>query len=99
MAVVILALFQVTTGFAARWDDGTDALPAVTSCADNASFFPTSVYTKIDTSESGVFSGFEIHISNKDGDCSALLYSSHASESNLSLSHRQNNDKWVIVER
>lgn len=99
LGFLILTLFQVTASYATRWDDGDHELSAVTSCADGAIFFPTSLYTEIDVSEDGSISDFEIHIANKDGNCSALLYSSNATGSPVSLSQHQDIDNLVIVGR
>jgi len=80
LAVVVLALFQVTTSYAARWNKADENSAFVPSCANESSFSPTSVYTKITVDENGSFAGFEIHMSNSNGDCSALLYSSNSSK-------------------
>lgn len=99
LGVLIIVLVQVNAGYAARWEDGGNKISPVTSCADKAIFFPTSIYTEIDMNEDGSFSAFAIHVANKDGNCSALLYSSNTSESPISLSHHQNGESLIIAGR
>jgi len=99
LGVFILALFHVTLGYAARWDNGDREFPGLTSCADKASFFPTSLYTEINTSANGSYSGFEIHISNQNRECSALLYSSNAAKDSHNLTSRHKGDDVVIAGR
>ena len=99
LGFLIFVLFQVTASYAARWDNAANILSPDTSCADHAIFFPTSLYTEIYMNEDGSFSAFEIHVANKDGNCSALVYSSNTSERQSSLSHHQNGDNLVIAGR
>lgn len=97
LAFSILALFVVPTGFASRGDDGGSEPSVVTSCDDNAIAFPASVYTRLNMGINGSVSGFEIHLSNADGDCSAMLFSSNAAESRLSLSQHLNGVEMTIA--
>lgn len=98
LGFLILALFLVPTGFASLGGNGDDE-PAADSCDDKAIAFPTSVYTRLNTGINGSVSGFEIHLSNADGDCSALLFSSNAAESRISLSYRQHGGDMAIALR
>lgn len=99
LGVLIFVLFQVTASYAARWNDGANIISPDTSCADHATFFPTSLYTEIIMNDDGSFSAFEIHVANKDGNCSALVYSSNASEGPSSFSRHQNGENLVIAAR
>jgi hypothetical protein len=80
LAVPILILIQAPNGSANLGGYDGNESPAVTSCTDKASTFPTFIHTKLKTSLKGTFSGFEIHLSGKDGDCSVILYSSSPSD-------------------
>ena len=85
LAFSILALFVVPTGFASRGGE----VSAATSCDDKAMVIPTSIYTRLNMDVNGGVSGFEVHLANADGDCSAMLFSSNAAESRISLSQHQ----------
>ena len=97
LAFSILALFVVPTGFASRGGDGGSEPSVVISCDDNTIAFPESVYTRLNMGINGSVSGFEIHLSNADGDCSAMLFSSNAAESRLSLSQHLNGVEMTIA--
>ena len=89
LAVSILAIFVVPTGFASRGGDGGESSVA-TSCNEKAIAFPASVYTRLNTDINGSVSGFEIHLSKANGDCSVMLYSSNAAESRISSNYYEN---------
>jgi len=89
LAFSILALFVVPTGFASRGGNSGGEASAATSCDDKAMIFPASIYTRLNMGVNGGVSGFEIHLANADGDCSAMLFSSNAAESRISLSQHQ----------
>jgi len=99
LAFSILALFVVPAGFASRGDDGGGEPSVAASCDDNAIAFPASVYTRLNTGINGSVSGFEIHLSNADGDCSAMLFSSNAAESRISLRQHQFSGDMTIALR
>lgn len=71
----------------------------LTSCAEKPSEFPAFAYTR-NAPEGGNQSGFYVYLSNADGDCSVLLYSTtayHRPESDLS--YRQIGDAGIIAWR
>ena len=99
-ACSILAVFLVPVGFASREGHGGGETSAATSCTDKTSIFlPTFIYTKLHMGRNGSTSGFEIHLSDADGDCSGMLYSSNAAEGRMSFAYHQDNDDMVIVSR
>ena len=55
---------------------GEDPPPEVTSCADKSSDFPAFVYTKVNSNKRGSPVGHDFYLSNANGDCSVLIYSS-----------------------
>ncbi len=99
LGCTMLVLFWVSTGSASSGANSGDGPSALTTCADKSSIFPAFVYTKLNMSHNRSFVGFEIHLSNRDGDCTALLYSSNTAQSSINLGYRQNPDDMVIVSR
>ena len=100
LACSILAVFLVPAGFASIEGHGVGETSAGTSCTDKTStFFPAFIYTKLYMGRNGATSGFEIHLSDADGDCSGMLYSSTAAEGRMSFAYHQDNDDMVIVSR
>lgn len=75
ITVPLLVLIQAPNGSADIGGVG-DESRAVTPCTDKDKTFPTSIYTKFETSLKGPLSGFEIRLSNKGGNCYSVLYSS-----------------------
>ena len=73
----ILAIFLVPTGFAYIVGiGGNDADPA-TSCNSNLGNFTIFPYIRLKTNSNGSTTGVEVHLSNEDGDCSEMIYSSY----------------------
>jgi len=100
LACSILAVFLVPAGFASREGHGDGETSAGISCTDETStFFPAFIYTRLYMGRNGSSSGFEIHLSDADGDCSGMLYSSNAAEGRMSFGYHQDNDDMVIVSR
>lgn len=99
LAFSILAIFVVPTGFASRGGDSGGEASAATSCDDKTMVFPASIYTRLNTDVYGGVSGFEIHLANADGDCSAMLFSSNAAESRISLSQHQKSGDMAFALR
>ncbi len=97
LGVIILALFLVPTSFAMKdIADGNNPLGS-SSCNDNASIFPSSLFTKLNKSHHGRVSGFEIHLSNSEGNCSTMIFSSNAAESSIDLSTSPNSQDVVAL--
>lgn len=87
----------MSSGFARNWavDDGE---PGGTSpCSEDASVFPSFLFTTLNQSEGRHVSGYEIHLSNADGDCSVLLFSSNAEESKLATAYRLGDDDTALT--
>ena len=99
LAFSILALFVVPAGFASRSGDSGGKASTATSCDDKAMVFPASIYTRLNTGVNGGVSGFEVHLANADGDCSAMLFSSNAAESRISLSQYQESGDMAFALR
>jgi hypothetical protein len=98
IACSILAIFLVSTSLANRHDNGQVELSSESSCSDNAGIFPASVYTRLFTGKNGFVSGFEIHLSSEDGNCSSMLYSSNAAEGGISFrTHNDENEMAVAL--
>lgn len=70
-----------------------------TSCIDKPSDFPAFAYTTITGGGGSPVVGFDIYLSNADGDCSELLHSVSANESEIDLSYRQSGDSGIIAWR
>ena len=85
LGVIILALFLVPTSYAMKDVMSGDGSLETTSCSDKSSIFPSSLFTKLNKSHNGRVSGFELHISNAEGDCSTMIFSSNAAESSIEL--------------
>lgn len=99
LGLFTVVLMQVTDGYAARWDFPETASQTDTGCADKLGFFPGYFYTRIGLDENGVFPGFEVYVSDQDGHCSALLYSSLAPDNAPSLSQIQGAEDRLFVIR
>jgi hypothetical protein len=88
---VILAIFLVPPSLAMK-NSNTPFTGDI--CDDKASFFPSSLTTRLNRNHQGSVSGFEIHLSNTDGKCSVLVFASNAAESEIDLnsSHNRHDD-------
>lgn len=75
ITVPLLIVIQAPNGSADIRGDVGDESPVI-PCTDKAKSFPTSIYTKFETSQKGSLSGFEIRLSHKGGNCYTVLYSS-----------------------
>jgi hypothetical protein len=97
LGVIILAVFLVPTSFAMKDMLGGNNPSASSSCADKASIFPSSLFTKLNKNHKGTVSGFEIHLSNSEGDCSTMIFSSNAAESSIDLNTSPNSQDVVAL--
>ena len=96
LAGFVLTMLMVSTGLAWKGGDSGGVFAMLTPCTDEASAFPTSLFTRLNKNRNGFTSGFEIHLSNTDGDCSVMLFSSNADESTIGLTGRQSSSDGVI---
>jgi hypothetical protein len=99
LAFPILVLLQAPNGNANRGGDGGSESAAETSCADKTTTFPTPAYTRMSMGSKGAVSGFEIHLSSLDGDCSTLFYASNTAKEELSLNVFQRRDDDLFALR
>ncbi|MFC1701461.1 hypothetical protein ACFL1J_01760 [Pseudomonadota bacterium] len=77
IACSILAIFLVPAGFAYKVGiGGNDADPA-TSCNSKPGNFTIFPFARLKANLNGSVSGVEVHLSNADGDCSEMIYSSY----------------------
>jgi hypothetical protein len=94
IAASILALFLVPASFAMR---GTHTSSVAESCNDKASVFPSSLSTRLNKNHKGSVSGFELHLSNADGKCSVMIFSSNSAESEIDLTDGHNSYEAFIA--
>ncbi|MDX2428550.1 MAG: hypothetical protein QNK22_07655 [Xanthomonadales bacterium] len=73
----ILAIFLVPTGFAYKLGIGSNDADPATSCNSNPGNLTIFPYTRLKTNSNGSATGVEVHLSNEDGDCSEMIYSSY----------------------
>ena len=71
---------------------------STTSCTDSPSEFPAFAYIELKRS-GGPILGFDMYLSNADGDCSVLLHSIQAEESEIDLNYRQIGDLGIVAWR
>jgi hypothetical protein len=76
---------------------GGNSPSETSSCDGQASVFPSSLYTKLNKTHKGTVSGFEIHLSNSEGDCSTMIFSSNAAESSFDLHTNPNNQDVIAL--
>jgi hypothetical protein len=74
LACSILAVFLVPAGLASR-NQVASAGP-VSACNGTASRLKVFPHVRLNTTAKGSVAGFEIHISDADGFCSEMVYSS-----------------------
>ena len=96
LAGSVLAVFTVSTGFAWKGDYSDGVFAGLAPCNDTVSAFPTSLFTRLNRDRNGSVSGFEVHLSSTDGDCSVMLFSSNAEESVIGLTDLQNGSNGDI---
>ena len=80
LAVPMLILVQAPNGSAAVEGMAIGEPSSASSCTDKAKFIPTSIFTEFKFGLAEAFSGYELRLSNKKGDCSATLYASKTAE-------------------
>jgi len=101
LTILTFCILFVPLSFAKKGGGGKPPVepppPVEVSCANYDSAFPFFAYQKLKTGRKGAVSGTEIYLSNADGDCSILVYSSGSIDNRSDLSYRQNGNDGVIV--
>ena len=69
----------------------------VNSCGDKSVAFPDTVFARLSTDIGGSVSGFEIHASYDDGNCTSVLYASTAKESPANSDFRKNRNDLIVA--
>ncbi|MDH4018822.1 MAG: hypothetical protein OEU84_04410 [Xanthomonadales bacterium] len=94
----ILAIFLVPAGYAFKAGIGSNDAVTKTSCnkkLDDVTIFP---FARLKTNSNGSVSGVEVHLSNADGDCSEMIYSSYeVRHGNESGTIRDNNGRVIAL--
>ena len=73
----ILAIFLVPAGFAYKLGIGSNDADPATSCNSNPGNLTIFPYARLKTNSNGSAMDVEFHLSNEDGDCSKMIYSSY----------------------
>jgi len=99
--ILIISMGQVSAkpGNGGGKPGGGEEPPVVTSCSDKTSAFPAFAYTRLKTAKRNSISGFDIYLSNADGDCSVMVYSSSFGDKNIDLTYRQIGNDGIIAWR
>lgn len=94
----ILAIFLVPAGYAFKAGIGSNDANTATSCNKKLVDFPIFPFARLKANSNGSASGVEVHLSNADGDCSEMIYSSYeVGYSNESGTIRDNNGRAITL--
>jgi len=100
LIVLIICMGQVNAkpGKGGGKPGGEDP-PAVTSCAGFSSAFPAFVFNQVKLGRKGTISGYDIFLSNKDGDCTVKLASVSDNSDKIDLKLKVNGSSGIVVWR
>ena len=99
LACSFLALFLAPAGFASRGDMLGGETATLASCGKTPGTFALFPSTRLNINQKGSVSGFEIHLSNANGDCSVMIYASNEEGYNTDPSDRQDINDMTIAWR